>query len=46
MRGRVPLHLADQAALQQLARMPIGQVEQLVLAHLAHVVEKFAGCFD
>lgn len=44
MRSGVPLHFADQAALEQLLRMPIGQVEQLVLAHLAHVVEKFAVC--
>lgn len=44
MRSGVPLHFADQAALDQLLRMPIGQVEQLVLAHLAHVVKKFAVC--
>jgi hypothetical protein len=38
------LYLADQAALDQLPRVPVSQVEHLAGADLAHVVEKFAGC--
>lgn len=42
MRSSVPLHFADQAAAHQFLRVPIGQVEHLAGADLAHVVEKFA----
>ncbi|WP_354131319.1 hypothetical protein [Bradyrhizobium sp. RT4b] len=40
------MHFTDEAALYQLLRVPVGQIEHLAGADLAHVVKKFAVYFD